>query len=204
LRLRGQRLPQSASDGTRRPDWLEALSRLLERMDRRPAKARGAGLSSRPMSHALPNLTDLLASSERQSMKPDGDDMLKFNTGSRRRALCALAFSGLAMLAGPTAAQEAWPNKPVRLIVTFPPGGLLDIVSRMLAPKLSETFGQQFVVENRPGANGNIGGEIAAKSEADGYTLLATSADMVAVNPYLYKMGFDPAKDLSPITQLVK
>ena len=130
--------------------------------------------------------------------------MLKFNTGSRRRALCALAFSGLALLAGPAAAQDAWPNKPVRLIVTFPPGGLLDIVSRMLAPKLSETFGQQFVVENRPGANGNIGGELAAKSEADGYTLLATSADMVAVNPHLYKMSFDPAKDLSPITQLVK
>jgi len=129
---------------------------------------------------------------------------MKPSTRSRRGALCALAFAGLAAIGAPAAAQDAWPSKPIRLIVTFPPGGLLDVVSRMLAPKLSETLGQQVVVENRPGANGNIGGEIAAKSAPDGYTLLATSADMVAVNPYLYKMSFDPAKDLEPITQLVK
>ncbi|MFA7666926.1 MAG: tripartite tricarboxylate transporter substrate binding protein [Burkholderiaceae bacterium] len=125
---------------------------------------------------------------------------------TRRRMLAGVACTGLGLAAGPLAAQPApdWPTKPVRLIITFPTGGLLDIVSRMLAPKLSEAFGQQFVVENRPGANGNIGGEIAARSDPDGHTLLATSADMVAVNPHLYPMSFDPARDLEPITQLVK
>lgn len=122
----------------------------------------------------------------------------------RRHALGALLCAGLAAFTGAAAAQEAWPSKPIRLVVTFPPGGLLDVVSRMLAPKLSDALGQQVVVENRPGANGNIGGEVAARSTPDGYTLLATSADMVAVNPHLYKMGFDPAKDLEPITQLVR
>jgi tripartite-type tricarboxylate transporter receptor subunit TctC len=117
---------------------------------------------------------------------------------------CALLFAGLAARSGMAAAQDAWPSKPIRLIVTFPPGGLLDVVSRMLAPRLSEALGQQVVVENRPGANGNIGGEAAARAAPDGYTLLATSADMVAVNPYLYTMSFDPAKDLEPITQLVR
>lgn len=117
-----------------------------------------------------------------------------------RVLLCA----GLSALGGVATAQDAWPSKPVRLVVTFPTGGLLDVVSRMLAPRLSEAFGQQFVVENRPGANGNIGGEIAAKSAPDGHTLLATSADMVVVNPHLYKMGFDPDRDLVPITQLVR
>lgn len=129
---------------------------------------------------------------------------MKPTTRSRRAALCALAFAGLGALGAPAAAQEAWPSRPIRLIVTFPPGGLLDVVSRMLAPRLSEALGQQVVVENRPGANGNIGGESAARSAPDGYTLLATSADMVAVNPHLYKMTFDPAKDLDPITQMVR
>jgi tripartite-type tricarboxylate transporter receptor subunit TctC len=129
---------------------------------------------------------------------------MSFSIPSRRRALLAMAVAGLTAFGAPAAAQDAWPSKPIRLIVTFPPGGLLDVVSRMLAPKLSETLGQPVVVENRPGANGNIGGEMAAKSAPDGYTLLATSADMVAVNPYLYKMSFDPARDLDPITQMVK
>ena len=123
---------------------------------------------------------------------------------SRRQMVCALLGTGLSAFSGVAAAQDAWPSRPIRLIVTFPPGGLLDVVSRMLAPKLAEKLGQQVVVENRPGANGNIGGEFAARAAADGYTLLATSADMVAVNPYLYKMSFDPAKDLDPITQLVR
>ena len=123
---------------------------------------------------------------------------------SRRQMVCTLLGTGLSAFSGVAAAQDAWPSRPIRLIVTFPPGGLLDVVSRMLAPKLAERLGQQVVVENRPGANGNIGGEFAARAAPDGYTLLATSADMVAVNPYLYKMGFDPAKDLDPITQLVR
>ena len=121
-----------------------------------------------------------------------------------RHTLGVFLCAGLAALAGTAVAQDAWPSRSIRLVVTFPPGGLLDVVSRMLAPKLSDALGQQVVVENRPGANGNIGGEVAARSAPDGYTLLATSADMVVVNPHLYRMGFDPAKDLEPITQLVR
>jgi len=121
-----------------------------------------------------------------------------------RRAACTLIGASLTGLGGTAAAQGAWPSRPIRLIVTFPPGGLLDVVSRMLAPRLAEIFGQQVVVENRPGANGNIGGEVVARAAPDGYTLLATSADMVAANPHLYAMSFDPVKDLEPITQMVR
>lgn len=121
-----------------------------------------------------------------------------------RRTACALLGAGLTAATGTVLAQGAWPSRPIRLIVTFPPGGLLDVVSRLLATKLADIFGQQVVVENRPGANGNIGGEVAARAAPDGYTLLATSADMVAVNPHLYTMSFDPVKDLEPITQMVR
>jgi len=125
---------------------------------------------------------------------------------SNRRAVLALLGAGLTGLTPIAVAQNSstWPTKPIRVVVTFPAGGLLDVVTRMLAQRLAEVFQQPVIVENRPGANGNIGGQQVAKSAADGYTLLATSADMVAVNPHLYKMGFDPAKDLQPITQIAR
>ena len=85
----------------------------------------------------------------------------------------------------------------------FAAGGTTDVVARQLAQKLSEAWGQSVVVENRPGAGGNIGADVVAKSPPDGYTLLMTSGSIVAANPYMYKnMGFDPAKDLAPITNV--
>jgi len=99
----------------------------------------------------------------------------------------------------PTAAQ-AWPDKPIKVVVNFPPGGAADQLARLIGQPLSEALRQPVVIENRGGANGNIGGETVARSAADGYTLLMSSGGMVSVNPHLYqKMPFDPAKDLVPV-----
>jgi tripartite-type tricarboxylate transporter receptor subunit TctC len=113
------------------------------------------------------------------------------------------AFALLLALACGGAFAQGYPNKPVRIIVPFPPGGATDIVTRIAAQKLTEVWGQSVVVENRSGAGGNIGGEAAARSTPDGYTLFMTSGSIVTANPYIYqKMPFDPAKDLLPITNV--
>ena len=109
--------------------------------------------------------------------------------------LLALVCSG--------AFAQGYPNKPVRIIVPFPPGGATDIVTRVVAQKLTEVWGQSVIVENRSGAGGNIGGEAAANSPPDGYTLFMTSGSIVTANQYIYKkMAFDPAKDLIAITNV--
>jgi tripartite-type tricarboxylate transporter receptor subunit TctC len=118
----------------------------------------------------------------------------------RRLALAALSLAGLA-LAVPASAQTGWPNKPVRIVVPFAPGGTTDILARALAPELSKAFGQQFVVENRAGAGGNIGADAVAKSAPDGYTLLMGTVGTHGINKSLYtRMPFDPQRDFAPIT----
>jgi len=110
--------------------------------------------------------------------------------------LVALALPG-AVLA------QAYPSKPVRVVVTFPPGSTPDIVGRALASRLQETMGQPFVVENRAGAGGNVGADAVAKAPADGYTLLVSTNGVFAINKALYKsMPFDPDKDLVPVSLL--
>ena len=102
-------------------------------------------------------------------------------------------------------AQDAYPSKPMRFIAPFPPGGTTDVLSRILAQKLSDSLGRQVVVDNRAGAGGNIGHEIAAKAAADGYTLLMSSNAALVTNPHLYKrLGFDPLNDFSPISVVAK
>jgi tripartite-type tricarboxylate transporter receptor subunit TctC len=118
-------------------------------------------------------------------------------------ALVIAAFDGAALLAGGAAqaqaAKETYPNRPVRMIVPFAAGGPGDIFARLIAQKLSEQLGQQFFVENRPGAGGNIGAGLAARAPADGYTLLVGSST-VWVNTSLYRqMPYDPVRDLDPI-----
>ena len=99
---------------------------------------------------------------------------------------------------------QAYPSKPIRMIVAFPPGGGTDIVARTLGAKLGESLGQQIVVENRAGAAGIVGTEIAAKSAPDGYTLFMGTMGNIAVNPVLYKnLPFDMARDLTPLTLVV-
>lgn len=122
-------------------------------------------------------------------------------TLDRRHVLAAAA---LFALAGPAAAQDAWPTKPVRMIVPFAPGGSTDVIGRMLGQKLSAMWGQPVVVENRAGAGGNVGADVVAKSPGDGYTLLMASGS-VTINPSLYKkMPFDTLKDLMPITNVTQ
>ncbi|MEK7435989.1 MAG: tripartite tricarboxylate transporter substrate binding protein, partial [Pseudomonadota bacterium] len=109
----------------------------------------------------------------------------------------------LLILACGSAWAQAYPNKTVRIIVPFAPGGATDIVTRLVAQKLTEAWGQSVIVENRAGAGGNIGGEAAAHSPPDGYTLFMTSGSIVTANQHIYKkMAFDPAKDLLPITNV--
>jgi tripartite-type tricarboxylate transporter receptor subunit TctC len=110
----------------------------------------------------------------------------------------------LAVLTTGTVFAQAYPNKAIRLICPFPPGGAVDIASRAIATELSKTLGQQVVVENRPGAGGNVGGTEAARAAADGYTIFMTTSGINAINPALYsKMPFDPNKDLAPVSALV-
>ena len=120
---------------------------------------------------------------------------------SRRRTLVALAASTLALAAPLAWAQSAWPNKPVKIVVPFTPGGTTDILARAIAPDLSKAFGQQFVVENKGGAGGNLGAEQVAKSAGDGYTLLMGTVGTHGINRALYaKLPYDPFKDFVPIT----
>ncbi|MGH6625915.1 MAG: Bug family tripartite tricarboxylate transporter substrate binding protein [Burkholderiaceae bacterium] len=98
------------------------------------------------------------------------------------------------------ASAQAWPSKPIKVIVNFPPGGAADQIARAITVPLQEALGQPVVVDNRAGAGGNIGGEAAAKSPPDGYTLLLTSGGLVSINPAIYpKMSFNPSKDIIPV-----
>lgn len=104
-----------------------------------------------------------------------------------------------AVMCTPLAFAQAWPTKPVRMIVNFAAGGSTDVIARSMAPKLGEALGQQVVVENRVGAGGNIGMEYVGRAAPDGYTLLHSSDGTILINPHLYKLNIDVAKDLVPI-----
>ena len=117
---------------------------------------------------------------------------------TKRKATLALVLAACSSLS--FAQAPTWPTKPLRVIVNFPPGGAADQLARAIGQPLQEALGQPVVIENRAGANGNIGGEAVAKAPNDGYTLLMSSGGMVSVNPHLYaKMAFDPTKDLIPV-----
>jgi tripartite-type tricarboxylate transporter receptor subunit TctC len=120
----------------------------------------------------------------------------------RGRAVAALFTAFLLALAGPAAAQGTYPDKPVRLVVPFPPGGGADNLARAVVPRASQILGQPIVIENRPGAGGNIGAELVAKSAPDGYTLLHGTNGTHGINQALYsRTGFDPLKDFAPVTR---
>jgi tripartite-type tricarboxylate transporter receptor subunit TctC len=120
-------------------------------------------------------------------------------TGVRQAAHILVATAAL-LVAGAAHAQGTYPDRPVRMIAPFAPGGPVDAVARVLAPRLSESLGQQFYIENHPGGSGNIGTALVAKAPPDGYTLLVISSTLV-VNPSLFsKLGFDTTTDLAPIS----
>lgn len=114
-----------------------------------------------------------------------------------------ISLSALLLVMSSALGQADYPNKPIRLVVTFPPGGSTDVVMRMLTPRLNEKLGQQVVVDNRPGAGGNIGLALVAKAPADGYTVGLGAAGGLAANVSLYpQMSFEPLKDFKPVTML--
>jgi len=115
-----------------------------------------------------------------------------------------LALLLVSVLASTAVFAQPYPNHPVKVIVPWPPGQATDIAARMLAAKLQESMGQAFVVDNRAGAGGSIGTEIAAKSPADGYTLLAASSGPVSIMPSLQKLPYDPQKDLTLIALITR
>ena len=115
--------------------------------------------------------------------------------------LISACLLGTALLSPAIALAQAYPSKPVRLVVPFPPGGSLDVVARAVGAKLSEAWGQPVVIDNRPGAGGNIGADLVAKSAPDGYTILEGALSTHAVNVTLYgKLPYDPIKDFAPIS----
>jgi len=110
------------------------------------------------------------------------------------------AVAVLALASGGANAQDRYPSKPVRMVVSFSAGGPTDTVARVMSARMAELLGQQFVVENRVGAGGNIGADMVAKSPADGYTLLMATVSTHAINPGLYKkMPYDPVRDFAPL-----
>ena len=122
-------------------------------------------------------------------------------TTTRRNSLMALAFCTAGLCTLTAQAQTAWPGKPVKIVVPFAPGGTTDILARAMAPELSKAFGQQFVVENKAGAGGNLGAEQVAKSANDGYTLLMGTVGTHGINRALYaKLPYDPFKDFVPVS----
>jgi hypothetical protein len=114
-----------------------------------------------------------------------------------------LAAGAAAALLPAAAFAQSFPNRPIRFVVPFPPGGSLDVSARAVADRMTVLLGQPVVVENRPGAGGNVGADLVAKSAPDGYTMLMGALSTHAVNPHLYaRMPFEPLKDFAPITQI--
>ncbi|RST50856.1 Bug family tripartite tricarboxylate transporter substrate binding protein [Variovorax sp. DXTD-1] len=121
----------------------------------------------------------------------------------RRDLMLGALGGGVLAASGAAHAADNWPSKPIRIVVPYPPGGSSDIIARSISQPLSEALGQPVIVENKPGANGNLGADYVAKSKPDGYTLLLCDVGALAISPSVYtKLPFDPSKDLRGVTML--
>ena len=122
---------------------------------------------------------------------------------SHTRRAAVLAVAGLLAVITADAAAQAYPSKPIRIIVPFPPGGATDITGRYVVQKLGEAFGQTGLIDNRPGANGTLGLDLAAKAPPDGHTLVLGQTGNLAISVGLTKVGYDPLRDFAPVTLVV-
>src|SRR5580692_11432960 len=121
------------------------------------------------------------------------------------RYAAAVIGAVLTLVAGPAARAQDYPNRPVRIVVAFPPGGPTDFVGRLVAEKMTTLLGQRVYIDNKPGANGTMGGGDVAKSDPDGYSLFLTTAGAVTVSPHiLSNMPFDTLKDFAPVSLVTK
>ena len=126
------------------------------------------------------------------------------NIAIKLAVAAAMAAAGAANAQQPANSAGAYPNKPIRVIVPFGPGTQTDVLGRLIGQKFTESWGQQVIIDNRPGAGAILGNDLAAKAAADGYTLLMSGTGALAINPGLYpKLPYDPIKDFAPITKLV-
>ncbi|TMJ30285.1 MAG: tripartite tricarboxylate transporter substrate binding protein, partial [Alphaproteobacteria bacterium] len=123
----------------------------------------------------------------------------------KRVIICRrLLVAGFLAALAPAALAQPYPTRPIKLLVSFPPGGASDVIARLIAQPLTVRLGQPVIVENRPGANGNLAGELAARATPDGTTLLLAPSSLLVVNPHLYsRIPFDPLKDLVPAASVV-
>jgi tripartite-type tricarboxylate transporter receptor subunit TctC len=122
----------------------------------------------------------------------------------RRHWLRTAALAGAFAIVGTSAFAQAWPTRTVRLVVGFAPGGGTDVIARVLAQALTDALGQPVIVDNRPGASGNIGAAEVVRAAPDGYTLLLAPTSFQTVNPSLFKAQFDPARDLTPVVGVAR
>ena len=121
----------------------------------------------------------------------------------KTRIALALVLSLGSLVFAASAVAQSWPARPVRMVVPFAAGGTTDVLARILGQKLSDSLGQQVLVDNRPGANGNIGAELVARSPADGYTIMMGFDGTLAINPSVYrKLAFDPVRDFAPVANV--
>src|SRR6266404_1328284 len=161
---------------------------------------------ARRTSDKSPNIRLWLSARARMRQNDGADPAAPEHRIMRVILPCLIRFAlaaVLAMLASAAPAQT-YPARPIRLLVSFPPGGASDLVARTLGQPLGARLGQPVVVENRPGSNGNLAGELAAHATPDGYTLLLGPSSLLGINPHLYaKMAIDPLKDLLPVASLV-
>src|SRR5689334_98210 len=135
------------------------------------------------------------------SGKAHGRKSMSYSTTRRSFMLGAAASS---LMACPAAAQSGFPSRPIRIVIGFPAGGGIDILARLIAPKMSEKLGQPVIVENRPGANGLIATQGVLQADADGHTILFGTTGNLAVNPVLYagKPGMDMQREFAPLSQV--
>ncbi len=126
---------------------------------------------------------------------------MRMSQTMNRMRIGALAFAAaLATLAAPMALAQQYPTKPIRMVVAFPPGGSTDLAARALGEKLATALGQQVVIDNKPGASGNIGAEFVARSAPDGHTLLMAATSFATAPAFFPKLGWDPVKDFAPVS----